>query len=182
MPPELNPYSLLGVARTATAEEISKAYRQQAKTWHPDRCLTDAQREAADAHFKRIGAAYDILKEKQSRALLDADLAAPRPYLPRNHVTFNLARGEVALHEVDIELRNDGGAFTEVGFERTDGPFWRIFPPVAPNLDARDGGTVAMIKVVQAYPLTVAAGEYADLIHVLLDDRAATLNFQATIK
>src|SRR6476646_4218217 len=59
-------YSVLGVARTAKAEDIAKAYRKLAKKLHPDLNPGD---KAAEDKFKQVTAAYDILgdTEKQRR-------------------------------------------------------------------------------------------------------------------
>jgi DnaJ-class molecular chaperone len=64
-----DPYAALGVAKTATAEEIKKAYRKLVKSSHPDLNPDDA---AAEARFKRISAAYDLLKDPATRARFDA--------------------------------------------------------------------------------------------------------------
>lgn len=179
---ELNPYTLLGVARTATAAEINAAYRTMAKIWHPDHCKAEAQRAAAEAHFKRIGSAYEILKDPEKRRILDAELDRPEPFLPQNRVRFDLTVGRVGLSEADIVLRNDGGPFSQVGFDRTEGGFWRIFPPADPNIKAHHGQTVAVLKVVQAYPIALEPGRYSDSIRVFLDDRPVTLEFEAAIR
>jgi DnaJ-class molecular chaperone len=63
-----DPYQVLGVAKTASAEEIKKKYRQLAKKLHPD--LNPGNAEAA-AKFKDISAAYDLLSDAQKRARYD---------------------------------------------------------------------------------------------------------------
>lgn len=57
-------YSILGVARTATPEEIKKAYRKQAMAHHPDR-------GGDEAKFKRITEAYEILSNSDKRNAYD---------------------------------------------------------------------------------------------------------------
>ncbi len=61
-------YDVLGVARGASAEEMKKAYRNQAKILHPDRNPGDA---AAEQKFKELNEAYDVLKDDQSRSAYD---------------------------------------------------------------------------------------------------------------
>src|SRR4051812_17082584 len=61
-------YSVLGVARTATDDEIKKAYRKLAMTYHPDR--NNGSKEAEE-RFKEITEAYDVLRDPQKRAAFD---------------------------------------------------------------------------------------------------------------
>ena len=69
-------YEVLGVSKTATPEELKKAYRKLALEWHPDR------NKAANANekFKEINEAYAVLSDKQKRATYDqfgSDAFAP---------------------------------------------------------------------------------------------------------
>ena len=61
-------YELLGVSRTASADEIKKAFRKLAMKYHPDRNPGDA---ASEKQFKEINHAYDILKDPEKRAAYD---------------------------------------------------------------------------------------------------------------
>ena len=60
-------YSVLGVAKTATADEIKRAYRKLAAKFHPDR------NKAADAEdqFKEVAEAYEVLSDTQKRQMYD---------------------------------------------------------------------------------------------------------------
>ncbi len=66
--PNTDPYAVLGVARTATAEEIRTAYRKLARKYHPDVNPGD---KAAEARFKEVAAAYDVLSDEQKRKNFD---------------------------------------------------------------------------------------------------------------
>ena len=57
-------YAVLGVSKTATADEIKKAYRDAAFRYHPDRNGGDA---AAEEKFKQINAAYAVLSDPAKR-------------------------------------------------------------------------------------------------------------------
>jgi molecular chaperone DnaJ len=61
-------YKTLGVSRDASADELKKAYRKQAVKYHPDKNPGDA---AAEAKFKEISEAYDVLKDEDKRAAYD---------------------------------------------------------------------------------------------------------------
>ncbi len=61
-------YDVLGVPRTATADEIKKAYRQRALEHHPDRNAGDAE---AEARFKEAAEAYSVLSDADKRARYD---------------------------------------------------------------------------------------------------------------
>lgn len=63
-----DPYSALGLTKSATAAEIKKAYRKVAKTSHPD---LNPDEKAAEARFKAASAAYDLLKDPEQRARFD---------------------------------------------------------------------------------------------------------------
>ena len=63
-----DPYDVLGVERSASLEDIRKAYRGLAKKLHPD--LNPGNREA-EARFKDVASAYDILSDKEKRQRYD---------------------------------------------------------------------------------------------------------------
>ena len=61
-------YETLGVSRDASADEMKKAYRKLAVKYHPDKNPDDA---TAEAKFKEISEAYDVLKDDEKRAAYD---------------------------------------------------------------------------------------------------------------
>ncbi|MGW4472828.1 molecular chaperone DnaJ [Nonomuraea sp. NPDC004354] len=76
-------YAVLGVPKTATAEEIKKAYRKLARQYHPDANQGDSAKEA---RFKEISEANDVLSDSkrrkeydEARTLFGSGMGAPRP-------------------------------------------------------------------------------------------------------
>ncbi len=65
MPTKRDYYDILGVSKSASPEEIKRAYRKQAMEHHPDKHGGD------DANFKELGEAYETLKDPQKRAGYD---------------------------------------------------------------------------------------------------------------
>ncbi|WII73056.1 DnaJ C-terminal domain-containing protein [Bdellovibrio sp. 22V] len=61
-------YSILGVSRSASAEEIKKAYRKLAMQFHPDKNPGDKK---AEEKFKEISEAYDVLSDQKKRDMYD---------------------------------------------------------------------------------------------------------------
>lgn len=60
-------YEILGVPRTATPDEIKAAYRKLARKYHPD----VSKEKNAEARFKELGEAHEVLKDPEKRALYD---------------------------------------------------------------------------------------------------------------
>ncbi|MBI5787849.1 MAG: molecular chaperone DnaJ [Candidatus Schekmanbacteria bacterium] len=68
MAKELDYYTILGVNRSAAADEIKKAYRQMALKYHPDKNPGDKQ---AEEMFKEAAEAYEVLGDQEKRQLYD---------------------------------------------------------------------------------------------------------------
>ena len=68
MATQVDYYEVLEISRTSSAEEIKKSYRRLAMKYHPDRNPGDTE---AEAKFKEINQAYDVLKDEQKRAAYD---------------------------------------------------------------------------------------------------------------
>ena len=60
-------YEVFGIERTATQDEIKRAYRKLARKYHPD----VSKESDAEARFKEVGEAYEVLKDPEKRAAYD---------------------------------------------------------------------------------------------------------------
>ncbi|HLZ98671.1 MAG TPA: DnaJ C-terminal domain-containing protein [Steroidobacteraceae bacterium] len=68
-------YQVMGVARDATEAQIKQAYRRLARKYHPD----VSKEKDAEARFKELGEAYEVLKSPEKRAAYDQLGRGPRP-------------------------------------------------------------------------------------------------------
>lgn len=67
-----NLYDILCVERTATASELKKGYYKQSMKWHPDKAAVDEDsRRVATAKFQILTKIYEILSDKERRAVYD---------------------------------------------------------------------------------------------------------------
>ncbi|XP_038899242.1 chaperone protein DnaJ-like [Benincasa hispida] len=68
-------YSVLGLCKQASADEIRAAYCKLAMKWHPDRWIKDPEMAAeSKARFQQIQHAYSVLSNKGKRSIYDAGL------------------------------------------------------------------------------------------------------------
>ena len=110
IPPEQDHYSILGVPRNASPDQLRRAYREAAQLLHPDKNIAPGETEL----FLDVGRAYETLIDPETRAVYDAELeereaklAAGAPF----HVnilhsrTALLRLDEPQVHYVLLELR-----------------------------------------------------------------------------
>jgi len=75
----LAPWQVLGVPRGAGAEEVKRAYKRLAMEWHPDRHQSEEDKVLAEAKFKAIGEAYEILSKPRRARRRGGHLALVAP-------------------------------------------------------------------------------------------------------
>lgn len=80
-----NYYEVLGISKTASADEIKKAYRNLAFKYHPDRNSGD---KVAEEKFKEINEAYDVLSDEKKRADYDS-FGTSNPHYSGTNNSYN---------------------------------------------------------------------------------------------
>ena len=97
--PRMDPYSTLGVSKSATQDEIKDAYRKLAKKLHPD---LNPGNKAAEKQFKEVSAAYEILGEPKTREKYD-----------RGESEAQFSGGGPRQGPFYYETQQDGGRYTQ---------------------------------------------------------------------
>ena len=152
-------YAVMGVDRDATQDEIKRAYRKLARKYHPD----VSKAADAEARFKELGEAYEVLKDPEKRAAYDQ---LGRGY--REGETFR------PPPNWDAGFEFAGGGFTEAG----QGGFSDFFE----SLFGRAGGFQAGTH--RAHRQAASRGEdHHARIEIGLEDafKGATLGFDLTM-
>lgn len=93
-----DPYQILGVERSANADQIKRAYRKLAKQFHPDRNPGDA---GAEEKFKQVQAAYEVLGDEQRRRQYDQfGAGGPTPNIHGWDTRFDQHNGNFTVGDV----------------------------------------------------------------------------------
>src|SRR3990172_1113654 len=105
-------YSVLGVAKTAKPEAITKAYRKLAKKLHPDLNPGD---KAAEEKFKKVAAAYGIVGDEEKRGRYDrGEIDASGQETPQQRYYRKYAGGEEGARFRSTAGFEDIGAFSDL--------------------------------------------------------------------
>ena len=107
-------YKQLGVEKTATADEIKKAYRKLALKYHPDKNPDNAE---AEATFKKISEAYAVLSDKKKREEYDTYGSAG---FQQRYSQEDIFRG-FDLNDILNQFGFGGGSFRTGGFRSQPG-------------------------------------------------------------
>ncbi len=102
-------YDLLGVAKSASADELKKAFRKLAMKYHPDR---NPGSKDAEHKFKEINEAYDVLRDDQKRAAYDR----------YGHAAFENGAGRAGGGMGGFDFHFGGGGFADI-FDEMFGEF-----------------------------------------------------------
>ncbi|NEX63431.1 DnaJ C-terminal domain-containing protein [Noviherbaspirillum galbum] len=83
----LDHYATMGIAETASAQDILQAYRRLAMKWHPDRHSGSENKAFAEAEFKKLQRAYAVLGDPNARAIYDLERQPVDPFedMRRSH-------------------------------------------------------------------------------------------------
>lgn len=104
-----NPYSVLGVDRNATNDEIKQAYRELVRKYHPDRYRDSDLADLASEKMKEINAAYEeIQKERASHANTGnntGDFRTDREYANSRFAEIRILINNDQIREADHRLR-----------------------------------------------------------------------------
>lgn len=152
----VDPYETLGLTKSATPDDIKKAYRKLVRTSHPDLHPDDA---GAEARFKAIAAAHDLLKDPETRARFDAGEidasgaerpqrqyyrdfaeAGDNPYQQRRGFEQHVDPADIFAEILRQRTRQGGEHFSDHGFSAS-GLDLRYALEV-PFLDAVRGGEI----------------------------------------
>jgi len=117
-----DPYSVLGVSKTASADEIKKAYRKLAKKLHPD--VNPGDKKSED-RFKEVSGAFEVLGDPKKRALYDEF----------GEISARPGFDELKAREFQRQARDFGGG--RPGFEGFEG-----FSGGNPGFDTSDLGSM----------------------------------------
>ena len=128
-------YAVLGVSRTATEDDLKKAYRKLARKYHPD--VNPGKKEAED-RFKEISLAHDILTDPEKRKIYDEfgeDGLQPgfNPDRARAYKQWGTSGG------VDFNGRSGGGERSSFSFEDLFGDLFGGFGGKRPGSSPGSG-------------------------------------------
>lgn len=194
-------YVVLGVSEQASEQEIKLAYRKLAMRYHPDRTvnLPEQERQEAEAKFKEIQVAYDILTnpEKQ-RAYLEGNAEAFNDY----GFDFSQFGFDFSSSQFDFGARSEQYASKEEAIEKMQSDYANIRDSIDASLgsimqrekERQDGGESSLYgnmygfgekdKLMPVFvPLTVAVnGGEVVLVGIISDDGKAVSKSKVIVR
>jgi DnaJ-class molecular chaperone len=163
-----DPYEVLGVARSATAAKIKQAYRKLARKHHPDLHPDDPQ---AEARFKAITAAHDLLKDPTTRSRFDAgEINADGVERPTRQSARDFAEGTGSAHRETSGFGSPFGEridpadmFAEILRQRSGGANFSDRGFAAPGSDLRYTLEVPFLDAARGSEMHLTLGEGTDI-------------------
>lgn len=105
-------YSVLKVPKTATEDDLKKAYRKLAMKWHPDK--NPNNKKEAEAKFKQISEAYEVLSDPQKRLIYDQEgEEGLKGGVPPAGSSHGFSNGSGGAHSFRYNPRNAEDIFAE---------------------------------------------------------------------
>jgi curved DNA-binding protein CbpA len=102
---EIDPYAVLEVPSTATADEIRSAYVRQVRAHHPDSRVTQQSTLSADETLRRVVAAYTLLRDPERRARYDRERRAAAPRAPSEKTSSPNRARRVRIPGLAVQFR-----------------------------------------------------------------------------
>ncbi len=182
--PNVDYYKALGVGEKATADEIKKAYRKLAKSYHPDTTGGDKVKES---RFKDVQGAYDVLGDSKKRALYDQLRAGggvqPGRGFPGGYTYTSQGPGPGVFDLGDLfgQFFSSGGAAGRGGRARVEHVDFEDEPPVRgkKRRDAQDAEFESKVKASDGTWLRVEAVDVYSDVRISFD--RAMLGTVATV-
>lgn len=107
----MDPYKTLGVSRTATDDEIKKAYRELVKKYHPDKYTDNELKDLAAEKLKAVNAAYDDIQRmrqnKTGHSFNGANASSDPKY---SYIRSKIQAGDIGTAEVELDRMTDHDA------------------------------------------------------------------------
>ena len=103
-------YDILGVERTATTEEIRRAYRKRARQYHPDSAGSEFEEK-----FKEISVAYEVLSDPQKRERYDLGGYSPMGSASGGFPSGGFPAGSFGFGDILESLFSPAGGFSAAG-------------------------------------------------------------------
>jgi len=176
-------YKIMGVARDATQDEIKRSYRKLARKYHPDVSkLADA-----DARFKEVGEAYEVLKDPEKRAAYDqlgSNWQAGQQFRPPPDWNAGYEYRGANSEQVDPAAFSE---FFESLFGRESRPGQRQQPHAGFNLRGEDHHAKVLIAINDAYQgakrtITLRSPELDGSGHMRMKERSLNVQIPKGVK
>lgn len=171
-------YAVLGLADDASPDDVRRAYRREAKRWHPDH---NSSPDAA-VHMARLNEAYETLSDPDQRAAYDrgafvyAEPEPPRPVAYPAAVDFGTLRAGDRLTGT-VRIGNAGGPFSTIRVEPDCSSWFRV--------SAARGGVSDDIVAELDFETFVsddsASGPRGEVVRIFLDDKFVSVVLGARV-